>query len=436
MCAHVAYHPSLPFSKGEGDAQVKCAFSCPVEAGVLDLETGAAAGLGAFNDFYVETRDAGLCAAAGEILVSGVRPAGNLEGLIQFFKGGERRIIEKTFEACDHFCKEGVVVGHNLLGFDLPFLAVRAGALGVSIPSWVVSGERVVDTYKMFNGGRGKFSTGMLSLQETGALWGRTPDTESGANFGEIWRGGTDGQRELLRHYNMLNLIDTLCLAVHSGILGWPDGVSVIPTQKFGWENDERYRFELEDVPDAETLNPFFQWITAPKPGLYEMGPRIIGGWGRTVSDESKSDYPRSAGRLDAGATMIVGFVSSEGEFLNTSDESTVIEKGIMEIERMTRDKGGIYTDDPHLSRNFVCLRLSLHGGILPPWFGNSGIFVDDKIRGLGEDFVRALGSGLGGVDARMPLYCGQDEELFLKVAKRIGAHRANATAWLRGGGI
>jgi hypothetical protein len=288
----------------------------------------------------------------------------------------------------------------------------------------------------MFNGGRGKFSTGMLSLQETGAIWGRTPDTESGANFGEIWRGGTDGQRELLRHYNMLNLIDTLCLAVHSGILGWPDGVSVSPTKKFGWNNDERYQFALDDVPDAEMINPFFQWITAPKPGLFEAGPRIIGGWGRTSSEESKSDYPRGSGRMDAGATMIVGFISSEGSHLNPEDESDVIEKGIMEIDRLSREGRGVFTDDPHLSRNFVCLRLSLHGGILPPWFGNSGIFLDDKVRGLGEDFVRALGCGLGGVDARIPLYCGQDGSHFLETSKRIAAHRANATAWLRGGGI
>jgi hypothetical protein len=406
---------------------------------VLDLETGAAAGLGAFNDFYVETRDAGLCPAAGEILVSGVRLGGETEGLMQYFKGGERRIIEKTFEACDYFCREGVLTGHNLSGFDLPFLAMRASALGIPVPSWVVQGDKVYDTYRMFNSGRGKFSTGMLSLRETGALWGRQPDTESGANFGEIWRGGTEGQRDALRHYNMLNLVDTLCLALHSGTLGWPEAVCLEPTVRFGWSDAGEYRLILEEfdaLPEGEAMTPFFQWITAPKPGLLEAGPRAVGGWGRTASLDSRRDYPRGQGRLDAGATMVVGFVSSEQALLFPEDESFVIERGLAQIESLNAKQGAVYTDEPGVSRNYICLRLSTHGGILPPWFANSGIFLEDKVRGMGEDFVRALGKGLGGVDARVPLYCGQDPERFLEVAGRVCAHRVNATSWLKGGGI
>lgn len=425
----VVYHPSLPFSTGGGEEQASCAFSCPVSAGVLDLETGAAAGLGAFNDFFVETRDAGLCPAAGEILVSGVRPGEGVTGLVQYYKGGERRIVEKTFEACDYFCREGLIIGHNLLGFDLPFLAARAAILGVPVPAWVTRGDRVFDTYKMFNTGYGKFATGMLSLQETAALWGRVPDGDSGANFGDLWRGGTDGQRDSLRHYNMLNLVDSLCLAVHSGALGWPEGFVVEPTKVFGWSNCGEYSDSPQDISPCDISQPFFHWITAPKPGLLENGPRAIGGWGRTSSTEARLDFPRGAGRLDAGATMVVGYISSDAGLLHPEDESAAIESGIAEIARLNEEGIAPFTDSPGVSKNYICLRLSAHGGILPSWFSGDDIFLDDRVRGMGEDFLRAVAIAAGTDSARIPIYTGGDATDFMETVRRIGAHRANTAA-------
>lgn len=421
----VLYHPSLPFSGGEGKDQVSCVFSCPVKAGVLDLETGPQAGLGAFNDFFVETRDAGLCPAAGEILVSGVRPDLSTDGFVQFFRGGERRIIEKTLESCNHFMREGVLVGHNLIGFDLPFLAVRAGVHGIQIPSWISSGGRVLDTYKMFNHSFGKFSTGMLSLQETAALWGREPDGDSGANFGDLWRGGTDGQRDSLRHYNMLNLIDSLCLALHSGSLGAPVGTTRVPTVEGGWIDAEEYKYDLPKTPRAKNRCPFFHWVTAPHPRLMASGPRKIGGWGKTVSDDSKKDYPRGAGRLDAGASVVVGFLSSDKSGFDVNCETRVIEQGLSELRRMAEAGIRPYTENPPVFKNYTCLRLSVHGGILPGWFSQQLELRDDRVRGLGEAGMEALSLGLGGGDVRIPSFCGHDVDEFFEVTLNIASHRS-----------
>lgn len=423
----VSYHPALPFSKGDGKDQALCVFSCPVRAGVLDLETGAQAGLGAFNDFFVETKDAGLCPAAGEILVSGVRPDASTLGFVQFCKGGERRIIEKTLEACDSFVREGLLVGHNIFGFDFPFLAVRAGVHGLTIPSWLSGGGRVLDTYKMFNRSNfSKFSTGMLSLQETAALWGRDPDGDSGANFGDLWRGGTDGQREALRHYNMLNLIDSLCIALHSGSLGVPEGVGHSPSRLLEWEDSGEYRYELPVVPPAKPQTSFFHWITAPVPGLLENGPRKISGWGKTTADEAKKDYPRGSGRLDAGACMIVGFASSDKAVVNTEGEALVIEEGLRELKRLQKEENLIYTEKPSVFKNYTCLRLSVSGGILPSWFSQDDFLCDDQVKGLGEDGLIALGIGLGGHDMRIPSFCGQDKDEFLETTVNIATQRAN----------
>ena len=423
----IFYHPTLPFSAGDGKNQAFCVFSCQVKAGVLDLETGAQAGLGAFNDFFVETRDAGLCPAAGEILVSGVRPDANTAGFVQFFKGGEKRIIEKTLEACDSFVKEGLLVGHNIFGFDLPFLAVRAGVHGLAIPSWLSGAGRVLDTYKMFNrSGFSKFSTGMLSLQETAALWGRDPDGDSGANFGDLWRGGTDGQREALRHYNMLNLIDSLCIALHSGALGMPEGATTSPSRLLKWEDSGEYHYELPAVPETKPQTSFFHWITAPVPGLLANGPRKISGWGKTTADEAKNDYPRGSGRLDAGACMIVGFTSSDRAMLNTEGEAFAIEEGLRELRKLQKEEKPIYTEKPSVFKNYTCLRLSMSGGILPSWFGQDDFLYDDHVKGLGEDGLVALGLGLGGRDMRIPSFCGQDKEEFLATAVNIATHRAN----------
>lgn len=424
------FHPELPFSDGEGSTQFAVAMSTGSRFGVLDLETAPAAGLPAFNDFFVETRNAALVPAAGEILLSGVRHP-EAEGpapLIQYHKGGEARIIEKTIEACSSFARDGVLVGHNLGGFDLPFLAVRAAAHGIPVPAWSVSGDRMLDTLRLF-GGWGKFRTGMLSLQDTAALWGREPDVHSGASFGDLWRAGTASQRDSLRHYNLLNLVDTVCLALHSGRLGLPQGTvaAPVPIQEI-WQPSEGYEFGVEMLPRPSRpgkLPGFFQWLTSPLPSLMEHGPFRKAGWGRTSSPAARGDYPRGSGRLDASSVRVVGFVSSQNQSLDLESEASAISLGLEEIHRLSEECGTVLSEAPHYSKGFICLRASVHGGILPSWFATEKSLREDRSTTLGPEFLDAVAVSAGISDARIPSYTGSDIGEFLEFAWRISAHRA-----------
>jgi hypothetical protein len=424
------FHPSLPFSEGEGTAQFAAALSTGTRFGVLDLETAPAAGLPAFNDFFVETRNAALVPAAGEILLSGVRHPSE-QGpapLIQYHKGGEARIIEKTIEACSSFARDGVIIGHNLAGFDLPFLAVRAAAHGMPVPAWAVAGDRTLDTLRLY-GGWGKFRTGMLSLQDTAALWGREPDVHSGASFGDLWRAGTSSQRDSLKHYNLLNLVDTVCLALHSGRLGLPEGTTSSPASPQEiWQPSEGYEFEPEmpsPLPPSRPAPPFFQWITAPLPGLMEHGPFRKAGWGRTSAPEAREDYPKGSGRLDASSVRVVGFVSSRNQVLDLESEAAAISLGLEEIEKLSASSGEVLTEAPHFAKGFICLRASVHGGILPAWFSSEKVLKEDRPSALGSDFLEAVALSCGVSDARIPSYAGAPIDEFLEAAWRVAAHRA-----------
>lgn len=427
------FHPDLPFSDGEGTAQFAAALSTGAHFGVLDLETAPAAGLPAFNDFFVETRHAALVPAAGEILLSGVRHPSVTPSetgpapLIQYHKGGEARIIEKTVEACSAFAKDGVIIGHNLAGFDLPFLAVRAATHGMPVPAWAVSGDRVLDTLRMF-GGWGKFRTGMLSLQDTAALWGREPDLHSGASFGDLWRAGTAAQRDSLRHYNLLNLVDTVCLALHSGHLGLPKGVIPAPrvVQEI-WQPSDGYEFGAE-MPVAAPNQPipaFLQWLTSPLPGLMEHGPFRKSGWGRTSTTAAREDYPKGSGRLDASSVRVVGFVSTHNQVLDLESEASAIAMGIEEIRRLSEENPTVLTEAPHYAKGFICLRASVHGAILPPWFSSERSLREDRPSVLGPEFLEAVSVRCGVTDARIPSYGGSDIGEFLESAWRIATHRA-----------
>jgi hypothetical protein len=426
----LVYHPELPFSDGDGEDQFRVALSTGTQFGVLDLETAPAAGLPAFNDFFIETRHAALVPAAGEILLSGVRTPDpqHPTPLIQYYKGGEQRIVEKTVEACSQFVKGGILIGHNIAGFDLPFLAVRCAALGLPVPSWAISADRTIDTLRLF--GWGKFRTGMLSLQDTAALWGREPDLHSGASFGELWRAGTSSQRDSLRHYNMLNLVDTVCLALHSGKLGMPEGVSLhAPSaNQEVWQPSEGYEFGLETVPPPPaTPQPpvFFQWLTTPLPGLLEHGPFKKAGWGRTSSPESRLDYPAGTGRLDASSSRVVGFVSSRTKTIDLESEASAISSGLLELAGLIESHSKVLTESPSYSKSFICLRASVHGGILPPWLSTERALVDDRPASLGGEFLQAIAASAGIADARIPPYGGAVISDYLESAWRIAAHRA-----------
>lgn len=71
-----------------------------------------------------------LSATTGQVLCAGILSGGE----VTFIQGPEKEIVTSVFVSIDEALSDGYVVGHNLLGFDLPFLRRRAWKLGVKIP--------------------------------------------------------------------------------------------------------------------------------------------------------------------------------------------------------------------------------------------------------------------------------------------------------------
>lgn len=116
--------------------------------------------------------------------------------------GQEREVISDFFADLDPYHSE-TLVGHNIIGFDLPFLRKRAVALGVRLPDpqsfprdpkpW---GSTVADTMPMWAGAKDRIS--MNDLCEILGIKGK--DGFDGSMVAEAWaRGDHDTITEYCR---------------------------------------------------------------------------------------------------------------------------------------------------------------------------------------------------------------------------------------------
>jgi len=104
----------------------------------------------------------------------------------------ERDVIEAFFESLDDYHSE-TLVGHNITGFDLPFLRKRAVALGIAMPDrqtfprdpkpWDRS---VADTMNMWAGGTNRISMDNLC----GILGIKGKEGFDGSMVAEAWANG------------------------------------------------------------------------------------------------------------------------------------------------------------------------------------------------------------------------------------------------------
>jgi 3'-5' exonuclease len=78
--------------------------------------------------------DAALDARSGQILLIGMLS----NDLLTILEGTEKTMLEQVW-VCINECGEDVpVVGHNIIGFDLPMMVRRSWRHGVRVPRWVV----------------------------------------------------------------------------------------------------------------------------------------------------------------------------------------------------------------------------------------------------------------------------------------------------------
>lgn len=406
---------------------------------VFDLETGGDFKLG--RQYGVPAGDEALVSHCAEVLLAGVMPS-SIGGYNLIFRDNDERTVLKTL--VEHlecvYNRGGTIVGHNIMGFDIPMVVDRCRLLGVPRPEWLslaankgnrgnFEQTRFLDTLYVFNP-FSRFPKQSMSLSDTSLFWGRNLPS-LGAKFGAMWKAGNQADRDSLMCYNLWNLIDSLSLAVFSGAgeyFGSQSGefslAATMPSRP--WVKSPRY--SPKPVPMRggcsvkEWQHPVFAWVTAPVPGLFESGVSASRGWGRISTDEAKLDYPYTTGRQNPQATMIVGFIGFDGTskavFLNSENEIDAISKGLSWLcER--KDEVHVWVDDLEGFRAMTVYRASLYNAITPEWvfFGGKdhlksiqSLATKDSGHWTLANVAQSKGAVERGDDILFPpLFCGQD---------------------------
>ena len=146
-------------------------------------------------------------------------------------EGGDGSIVERAIEVLETArAEQKVILGHNLVEFDLPWLVERrTRAHQNRVPEWLLraSGpkaiyrcfeEGVYDSLALFERGRQTKQGTHVSLGMLCRFWGVNLPSE-GATFGHLWRTGDEKTRAWLKSYNGWNLIHSMLLAFFSGAL-------------------------------------------------------------------------------------------------------------------------------------------------------------------------------------------------------------------------
>lgn len=106
---------------------------------------------------------AALDAMTGQVLAIGVKIDFDCLPLIdtQGDPPEEDLLISRFWESAGRW--DGPIVGHNIFGFDLPFLIQRSWLLGIDVPEWIRQGRywspKFIDTMTVWNMGQpGKYT--------------------------------------------------------------------------------------------------------------------------------------------------------------------------------------------------------------------------------------------------------------------------------------
>jgi len=115
----------------------------------------------------------------------------------------ERGVIESfwnTFEAAPEHCR---IIGHNITGFDLPFLIQRSWMLNIEVPRGVMNGRffapKFVDTMQVWACGKAG-SAGMTKLDTLAKAFGVGAKNGSGTMFAELLEKGRAAAIEYLKN--------------------------------------------------------------------------------------------------------------------------------------------------------------------------------------------------------------------------------------------
>lgn len=151
-----------------------------------------------------------LAAETGRILAIAYLPVQSDEPIVDFdddevallrrFWAGYRKVVRDR----------GLLIGHNIKNFDLPFLCRRSIICGVPIEAGIIRGrffsDTFLDTMDYWAFGEFKRFITLDLLGEVLGIGGKSDQEVTGAEFAKFWRAGGE-KRELAREYAALDVI-------------------------------------------------------------------------------------------------------------------------------------------------------------------------------------------------------------------------------------
>jgi DNA polymerase III epsilon subunit-like protein len=132
----------------------------------------------------------------------------------------EPKLIKWFWDMWDDGVYDNKFVGHNIHGFDLPFMVKRSWYLGIKIP-YLAYDDRgyfhksFVDLMKIWSLGDRSY----IKLDRLGELLGvgRKTDGVTGADFARLWNG-TKEERKKAYEYLENDLTVTAAIAKRMGV--------------------------------------------------------------------------------------------------------------------------------------------------------------------------------------------------------------------------
>lgn len=172
-------------------------------------------------------KDAGLDATIGRVVAIGYKTSAKrwIEGIgidIGITRPAEEDDLLMSFWTTYRFCidKRATIVGHNICGFDLPFLIQRSWIRGVCVPESVIKDDRYwnpifADTMKRWGCGQWGRDGSRKGLDRVSRAMGMHGKTGDGADFWKLW----ESDRPKAVAYLQADLELTWAVGVKLGII-------------------------------------------------------------------------------------------------------------------------------------------------------------------------------------------------------------------------
>lgn len=156
----------------------------------------------------------GICSGSEKPYLYGPSPYDILENC-------EKDLLCEFWDlAADATDRSGKMIGHNIYGFDLPFLMRRSWVHGIAVPEWIMVNRRYwaaifVDLMDVWACGN---QMEMVKLNNLARLFGIPGKTGSGADFARLWNG-TKEERQQAVDYLIRDVEVTRAVARRLGVM-------------------------------------------------------------------------------------------------------------------------------------------------------------------------------------------------------------------------